>query len=103
MDLAAVNAFGRPAVQPATASREALGLRAVADPREAQIPASPLAARNPADLRQSSGPRQASSASDARNDEESSQVKAYGGRSRSRPNLEEGEAGERGSSIDVTV
>lgn len=103
MDLAGVNAFGRPVVQPTTTNREALGLRAVADPREAQIPASPLAARNPADLRQASGPRQASSSADSRNDEESGQVRAHGARPRSRPNLEEGEAGERGSSVDVTV
>jgi hypothetical protein len=102
MDLAGVNAFGRPVVQPTTASREALGLRPVADPREAQIPASPLAARNPADLRQANGPRQSSSASEARNDGEPSQVRARGGH-RSRPALEDGEAGERGASIDVTV
>lgn len=106
MDLAAVYAFGRPVVQPATPSREALGLRALADPREAQIPASPLAARNPADLRQSTGPRQASSAGDTRHDEESA-VKSRGAKTassaHSRQPLEEDGGENRGSSIDLTV
>lgn len=107
MDLAAVNAFGRPVVQPPTANREALGLRAVADPREAQIPASPLAARNAADLRQSSGPRQSSSSGDTRNDEEST-VKSRGAKAapssgRSRQPLEEDGGEQRGTSLDLSV
>jgi hypothetical protein len=100
VDLLAYNAFGRSIVLPSVANRDTLGVRAITDPREAQIPASPLAAKNSADLRQANGPRQSSSASDARekDSEGSSDVRGHG---RTRQHAAEGD--ERGTSVDVTV
>lgn len=100
MDLLAYNAFGRSIVLPSVANRDTLGVRAITDPREAQIPASPLAAKNSADLRQANGPRQSSSSNDARekDSEGSSDVRGQG---RARHHAAEGD--ERGTSVDVTV
>ncbi len=102
MDLLAYNAFGRSVVLPSVANRDSLSVRPVTDPREAQIPASPMAAKNSADLRQANGPRQASSANDAREKdaEGSSDVRARG-RAPARQHAQEGD--ERGTSVDVTV
>lgn len=99
MDLLAYNAFGRSVVTPSIANRDTLGVRAITDPREAAIPASPLAARNSADLRQANGPRQASSASDAREKDSEGSGDVRG--TRARQHAQEGD--ERGTSIDVTV
>lgn len=105
MDLVPINAFGRPIVQPSIANRDTLGVRPVHDPREAQIPASPLAARNAADLRQANGPRQSSSSSDTREkDAEAGDVRSRGraGAHHSRqPLSEDGE--NLGSQLDLTV
>jgi len=100
VDLLAYNAFGRSIVVPSVANRDSLGLRPIADPREAQIPASPLAAKNSADLRQASGPRQSSSSSDARekDSEGSSDIRSSG---RARQHAQEGD--ERGATVDVSV
>ncbi len=111
MDLAALNAFGRPAVQPSTTIPASVGQRQINDPREAQIPASALAARNPADLRQTVGPRQSSSSGDTRDDhgEDESNLRVRGrsggasaAPTRSRAGLTE-EEGERGNNVDVTI
>lgn len=105
MDLVPINAFGRSLVQPSVANRDTLGVRPVNDPREAQIPASALAARNSADLRQANGPRQSSSSGDTREkDNEAGDVrnKARAGAHHSRQPLQEnGE--EPGSQVDLTV
>jgi hypothetical protein len=101
VDLLAYNAFGRSIVLPSVANRDTLGVRPIADPREAQIPASPMAAKNSADLRQANGPRQSSSSSDAREkDAETSDVRARG-RAPARQHAQEGD--DRGTSVDVTV
>jgi hypothetical protein len=112
MDLAALNAFGRPAVQPTTTVPASVGQRQINDPREASIPASALAARNPPDLRQTVGPRHSSSSGDTRDEhgEEGSNLRVRGRSSggssaapaRSRANLTE-EEGDRGNSVDVTI
>jgi len=100
VDLLAYNAFGRSIVLPSVANRDTLGVRPVSDPREAQIPASPLAAKNSADLRQASGPRQSSSTSDARDkDSEGSSTSDVRGRARHH----HAEGDDRGASVDVTV
>ncbi len=110
MDLVAINAYGRPVVQPSAAQPVTLGIREASDPREAQIPASPLAARNSADLRQSVGPRQSSSSDSTREDDDERGTVHSRGRgggtataSRSRSNTAAGEDGERGATVDVTV
>jgi hypothetical protein len=105
MDLVPINAFGRPLVQPSVANRDTLGVRPVNDPREAQIPASPLAARNSADLRQANGPRQSSSSGDTREkDNETGEVRSKGkaGAHHSRQPLSEDGEGP-GSQVDLTV
>src|SRR5258708_29509156 len=79
LDLAVMNVYGRPIVQPTTAVTPGVnGVRPVTDPREASIPASALAARNSPELRQSVGPRQSSSTADTRDDEERSTVQGRG-------------------------
>jgi hypothetical protein len=99
MDFAPVNAFARQVVQPSLANRDTLGVRPVNDLREAAMPATALAAKNSADLRVSTGPRQSSSAADTRQDEGHNGLKV-----RSRPQLSSSEGGEdRGSSVDVTI
>ncbi len=104
MDLVPVNAFGRPVVLPSVANRDTLGVRQINDPREALIPASPLAAKNSADLRQANGPRQSSSSGDTREkDNETSDVKSRGRAPARHHAAEEGEEEGRGSSIDLTV
>lgn len=100
MDLLAYNAFGRSVVLPSVANRDTLGVRPVTDPREAAIPASPLAAKNTADLRQANGPRQSSSTNDAREKDSEGSGDVRGG-TRTRQHAAEGD--ERGTSIDVTV
>jgi hypothetical protein len=109
MDLVAINAYGRPLVQPSASNPASQGIRQIDDPREAVIPASPLAARNSADLRQSVGPRQSSSSGAARDDEEHGTVQGKGrsgsvsgGRNRHPSSEDEGDT-ERGSTLDVTV
>ncbi len=99
MDLLAYNAFGRSVVLPSVANRDTLGVRPVTDPREAAIPASPLAAKNTADLRQANGPRQASSTNDAREKDGETSTDVRG--TRTRQHAAEGD--ERGTSVDVTV
>ena len=100
MDLLAYNAFGRSVVTPSIANRDKLGVRPVTDPREAAIPASPLAAKNSADLRQANGPRQASSTNDAREKDSEGSSDVRGG-TRTRQHAAEGD--ERGTSVDVSV
>jgi hypothetical protein len=106
MDLVPINAFGRTLVQPSVANRDTVGVRPVNDPREAQIPASPLAAKNAADLRQANGPRQSSSSGDTREKENegSGDVRGKGraGAHHSRQPLDENGEGP-GSQIDLTV
>lgn len=99
MDLLAYNAFGRSVVTPSIANRDTLGVRAITDPREAAIPASPLAAKNSADLRQANGPRQASSSNDAREKDGEASGDIRG--TRTRQHAQEGD--ERGTSVDVSV
>ena len=107
MDLVALAAYGRPAVQPSAATNPAAaGIRPVQDPREALIPATPLAARNPADLRDSVGPRQASSTANARDEEEHPTVRGRAGAGPSvsgRRHHHGEEEGDRGQSLDVLV
>ncbi len=108
LDLVAVNAFGRPLVQPTPSVPASIGVRPVDDPREATIPASPLAARNSPELRQSVGPRQSSSSADTRDDEERSTVRGReGGTASARPRrpttADDTEDGGRGNTVDVTV
>ncbi len=109
LDLAAVNAYGRPIVQPTAATPGATGIRPVSDPREANIPASPLAVRNGPELRQSVGPRRSSSTADTRDDEERSTVQGRGrnGGGTSASAKPRGgaldEDGGRGNTVDVTV
>jgi hypothetical protein len=100
VDLLAYNAFGRSIVLPSVANRDTLGVRPITDPREAQIPASPLAVKNSADLRQANGPRQSSSTSDTR-DKDSEGSGDVRGSGRARHHAAEGD--ERGTSVDVTV
>lgn len=110
MDLVALAAYGRPAVQPSASNPASVGIRQINDPREALIPTAGLAARNPPDLRQSVGPRQSSGSgsADTRDGEEhATPVRGRAGShattsSRSRGGYGE-EGGERGSSLDVTV
>jgi hypothetical protein len=110
LDLAAVNAYGRPIVQPTAATPGANGIRPVQDPREATIPASPLAVRNGPELRQSVGPRRSSSAADTSDHEERSTVQGRGrgggggSTASSKPRgqaLDEDDG--RGNTVDVTV
>ncbi len=106
MDLVPINAFGRPLVQPSVANRDTLGVRPVNDPREAQIPASALATRNAADLRQANGPRQSSSSGDTREKENETgdvRSKARTGAHHSRQPLSEDGADAPGSQVDLTV
>jgi hypothetical protein len=111
MDLVALAAYGRPAVQPSASNPASVGIRQINDPREALIPTAPLAARNSPDLRQSVGPRQSSSSggADTREggEEHTTPVRGRAGSgatasTRSRGGYGE-EGGERGSSLDVTV
>ena len=105
LDLVAINAYGRPLVQPSPSVPASLGVRPADDPREAVIPATPLAARNSPDLRQSVGPRQSSASADTRDDEERSTVNGRPGASSAGRSRRHGsdEDGDRGSSLDVTV
>lgn len=110
LDLAVMNVYGRPIVQPTTAvTPGANGVRPVTDPRAAAIPVSALAARNTPELRQSVGPRQSSSTADTRDDEERSTVQSRGrggATASSKPRSkapEEEEGGDRGNTVDVTV
>jgi hypothetical protein len=109
MDLVALAAYGRPAVQPSASNPASVGIRQINDPREAAIPVAPLAARNSPDLRQSVGPRQSSSSgTDTREGEEhATPVRGRSGThgttsARSRGGYGE-EGGDRGSALDVTV
>ena len=112
MDLVALAAYGRPAVQPSASNPASVGIRQINDPREAMIPVAGLAARNSPDLRQSVGPRQSSSSggADARDGEEhAAPVRGGGGGgrghtagTRSRGGYGEDDAG-RGTALDVTV
>jgi hypothetical protein len=109
MDLVALAAYGRPAVQPSASNPASVGIRQINDPREAAIPVAPLAARNSPDLRQSVGPRQSSSSggSDTREhgEEHTGPVRGRGGHAagtRSRGGYGE-EDGGRGNALDVTV
>jgi hypothetical protein len=100
MDFAAVNSFARQVVQPSLANRDTLGVRPVTDLREAAMPATALAAKNSADLRVSTGPRQSSSAADTRQDDGHNGLKVRN-RAQRQPSTEGGE--DRGSSVDVTI
>lgn len=105
MDLLAINAYGRPVVQPSAANPETLGIRPVSDPREAAVAVSPLATRNGPELRESVGPRRSSSSAETNDDEERTTVDGKGGaatRAKSRRGATE-EDGERGNAVDVTV
>lgn len=109
MDLVAINAYGRPLVQPSASNPATQGLRPVDDPREATLPVSPLAARNSPDLRQSVGPRQASGTTDSTDSPDEEEHGTVQGRSRpgassaARPRRHLSEGDERGASVDVTV
>ena len=107
MDLIAINAYGRPIVQPSAANPATLGIRQVDDPREAAIAVSPLAARNSPELRESVGPRQSSSSAETGDEEERGTVHGKGreGAVRStKPRHDPTEEdGERGNTVDVTV
>jgi hypothetical protein len=99
VDLLAYNAFGRSVILPSVANRDTLGVRPVTDPREAAIPASPLAAKNTADLRQANGPRQASSTNDPREKDGETSADVRGAHRRQHA----AEGDERGNSVDVSV
>jgi hypothetical protein len=107
MDLLAINAYGRPVVQPSAANPATLGIRAVDDPREAAVAASALATRNGPELRESVGPRRSSSSAETSDDEERSTVHGKAGTpsrsTKSRSPTTEDEDGERGNTVDVTV
>jgi len=107
MDLVPINAFGRPLVQPSIANRDTLGVRNVADPREALIPASALAAKNSADLRQANGPRQGSGSGETRDkDNETGDVRTKGrsgGAHHSRQPLSEDGGDAPGKQLDLSV
>jgi hypothetical protein len=111
MDLVALAAYGRPAVQPSASNPASVGIRQINDPREAQIPAAALAVRNSPDLRQSVGPRQSSSSgsTDAREGEDHSNLRVRGrsgttstASARPRQGFSE-EDGGRGSTVDVSI
>lgn len=101
MDFASVTAFGRPAVQPSAAVPQSTGVRPPNDPRQIPAPATPLAAGNTAELRMSSGPRQSSSSSDAREHKE--EAGAATGRRSHAHGSQHRQEGDRGASVDVTV
>lgn len=108
IDLLAVNAYGRPVVEPSPANPATLGIRPVDDPREAAVAVSPLATRNAPELRESVGPRRSSSSAETSDEEERGTVHGKDGgaraptRSKPRTSTTEDE-GERGNTVDVTV
>jgi len=107
MDLLPVNAYGLPLVQPSAASPQTLGIRPVADPREAAVAVSALATRNGPELRESVGPRRSSSSAETGDDEERSTVRGKSGSGAPRATKPRSESteedDERGATVDVTV